>query len=236
MTDTHDALQNKLIGILSKADYERILPHLELIHMPAGKILCNPGEKLHFIYFPVDCIVSQFYLTENGSTLEIAAIGNDGAIGIPLFTGGESMPNLVMVQCKGYAYRLQWSRFMEEFNRYGALFHALLHYMQVYITQIAQTAVCNRFHSVEQRFCRWLLLSLDQFPENELIVTQGQIADILGVRREGVTEAAGKLQKAGLIQYSRGHIAVLSRLGLEARVCECYQVVKREADRLLHAA
>lgn len=236
MTGTHDPLQNKLIEILSKADYERILPHLELIHMPAGEILCNSGEKLNFVYFPVDCIISHLYITENGSTLEIAAIGNDGAIGIPLFAGGESMPNLVMVECEGYAYRMQQSRFMEEFNRYSTLFHVLLRYMQVYITQMAQTAVCNRFHSVEQRFCRWLLLSHDQFPENELIMTQEQIANILGVRREGVTEAAGKLQKAALIQYNRGHITVLDRLGLEARVCECYQVVKQEASRLLPAA
>jgi CRP-like cAMP-binding protein len=235
MTDTHDLPQNKLIGTLPKADYERILPYLELIHMPAGKILCDSGEKLQFSYFPVDCIVSYLYITENGSTLEIAAIGNDGAVGIPLFTGGKSMLNQAVVQCEGYAYRIQRHRFMEEFNRYGTLFHVLLRYMQVYITQTAQTAVCNRFHSVEQRFCRWLLLSLDQFSSNELIMTQELIANILGVRREGITEAAGKLQKAGLIQYSRGHITVIDRLGLEARVCECYQVVKQESDRLLAA-
>ncbi len=235
MTDTYDALQNKLIGILSKADYERILPHLELIHMPAGEILYDSGEKLNFVYFPVDCIVSHLYITENGSTLEIAAIGNDGVVGIPLFTGGKSMLNQAVVHCEGYAYRIQRYRFMEEFNRHSTLFHVLLRYTQVYITQTAQTAVCNRFHSVEQRFCRWLLLSLDQFSSSELIMTQELIANILGVRREGITEAAGKLQKAGLIQYSRGHITVLDRLGLEARVCECYQVVKQESDRLLAA-
>lgn len=235
MTDTHDLPQNKLIGILPKADYDRILPHLELIHLPAGKILCDSGEKLHFVYFPEDCIVSHLYITENGSTLEIAAIGNDGAVGIPLFTGGKSMLNQAVVQSEGYAYRIQRHQFMEEFNRYGTLFHVLLRYMQIYITQTAQTAVCNRFHSVDQRLCRWLLLSLDQFSSNELIMTQELISNILGVRREGVTEAAGKLQKAGLIQYSRGHITVIDRLGLEARVCECYHVVKQESDRLLAA-
>jgi len=235
MTDTHDPRQNRLLEILPTVDYERIFTHLELIQMPFNKILYDSGEKLHFVYFPTNCIVSLLYITENGSTAEIATVGNDGAIGIALFMGGETMQNRAVVQSAGYAYRIRRHLFMQEFNRHCALFHVLLRYTQVQITQTAQTAVCNRYHSVDQQLCRWLLLCLDRLPSNELTMTQELIANMLGVRREGVTEAAGKLQQAGLIQYSRGHITVLDRLGLETRVCECYQVVRKESDRLLAA-
>lgn len=224
---------NNLINSLPPEEYERILPHLELIEMPLGSVLYESGEKLHYVYFPMDCIISLLYVTENGSSAEIAVVGFEGAIGIALFMGGQTMPNRAVVQSAGHSYRVKPNQFMQEFDRHGAMLHMMLKYTQALITQMAQTAVCNRHHSVDQQLCRWLLLSLDRLPSNELVMTQELIANMLGVRREGVTEAAGRLQQAGLIQYSRGHITVLDRKELEARVCECYQVVKREFDRLL---
>jgi len=201
--------------------------------MPLGEVIYESGGELRYVYFPTNCIVSLLYVMENGASAEIAVVGNDGIIGLALFMGGGSMPNRAVVQSAGSAYRLRGHVLMQEFNRYEALLHLLLRYTQALITQMAQTAVCNRHHSVDQQLCRWLLLSLDRLPSNELAMTQELIANMLGVRREGVTEAAGKLQQAGLIHYSRGRITVLDRPGLEARVCECYHVVKTESDRLL---
>lgn len=238
MTDPHNPRQNHLLDALPAAEYERLFPHLELVPMPLGDVLYESGDKLRYAYFPTTCIVSKLYVTENGASTEIAVVGNDGIIGAALFMGGGAMPNRAVVQSAGYAYRLRGHLLIKEFERFGgrrsgALHHLLLRYIQALITQMAQTAVCNRHHSVDQQLCRWLLLSLDRLASNELIMTQELIANMLGVRREGVTEAAGNLQRAGLIDYSRGHITVLDRPGLEARVCECYQVVKTESNRLL---
>lgn len=226
---------NHLLNSLAPEEYKRIFPYLELVEMPLGDVLYESGEKLHYVYFPIDCIVSLLYVMENGASAEIAVVGFEGAIGIAHFMGGQTMPNRAVVQSAGHSYRMRPNHFMQEFDRHGAMLHIMLKYTQAIITQMAQTAVCNRHHSVDQQLCRWLLLSLDRLATNELIMTQELIANMLGVRREGVTEAAGKLQQAGLIQYSRGHITVLDRQGLEARVCECYQVVKKEFDRLLPA-
>lgn len=225
--------QNQLLNALPSTEYERLLPHLELAQMSCGDILYEPGEKLHFVYFPTDCIVSQLHAMKDGGSSETAIIGNEGAIGITLFMGGGTMTNRALVQSAGYAYRIRQPLFMQEFNRHDALLHLLLRYTQALIAQMAQTAVCNRHHSVGQQLCRRLLLSIDRLHSNELTMTQELIANMLGVRREGITEAAGKLQQAGLINYNRGHIKVLDRPGLEARVCECYHVVKDEFDRLL---
>ena len=233
MSKSENPLQNHLLNTLPHIEYERLLPHFELVEMPLGKVIYEPGGELNYVYFPTTCIVSLLYVMENGSSAEIAVIGNDGIVGVALFMGGGSMPNRAVVQSAGRAYRLRGQLLMKEFNQFGAMLHLLLRYTQALITQMAQTAVCNRHHSVDQQLCRWLLLSLDRLPSNELTMTQELIANMLGVRREGVTEAAGKLQKAGLILYSRGHITVLDRPGLEERVCECYQVVKSESDRLL---
>lgn len=224
---------NNLINALPSDEYERIFPHLELIEMPLGSVLYESGEKLHHVHFPMDCIISLLYVMENGSSAEIAVVGFEGAVGLALFMGGQTMPNRAVIQSAGYSYRIRSSLFMQEFDRHGAMLHLMLKYTQALITQMAQTAVCNRHHSVDQQLCRWLLLSLDRLPSKELIMTQELIANMLGVRREGVTEAAGRLRQAGLIEYSRGHVTVLDREGLEARVCECYQVVKSEFDRLL---
>ncbi|MDV6342615.1 Crp/Fnr family transcriptional regulator [Nitrosomonas sp. Is35] len=226
---------NHLLNSLTPEEYERISPYLELVEMPLGNVLYESGEKLHYVYFPIDCIISLLYVMENGSSAEIAVVGFEGAIGIAHFMGGKTMPNRAVVQSAGYSYRIRPNHFMQEFDRHGAMLHIMLKYTQAIITQMAQTAVCNRHHSVDQQLCRWLLLSLDRLSTNELVMTQELIANMLGVRREGVTEAAGKLQQAGLIQYSRGHITVLDRQGLEERVCECYQVVKKEFERLLPA-
>ncbi len=201
--------------------------------MPLGEVLYESGADLHYAYFPTDCIVSLLYVMENGASAEIAIVGNEGIIGVALFMGGGSMPNRAVVQSAGYAYRLRAALLKQEISRNESLLLLLLRYTQALITQMAQTAVCNRHHSVDQQLCRWLLLSLDRLSSNELTMTQELIANMLGVRREGVTEAAGNLQRAGLIEYSRGHITVLDRPGLETRVCECYQVVKTEFDRLL---
>jgi CRP-like cAMP-binding protein len=234
LSDNHySPKQNHLLNALPPAEYERIFPHLELIQMPLGEVLYESGEKLHHVYFPIDCIVSLLYVMEDGASAEIAVVGFEGAIGIALFMGGQTMPNRAVVQSAGYSYRIRSNLFMQEFERHGVILLIMLKYTQALITQMAQTAVCNRHHSVDQQLCRWLLLSLDRLSSNELVMTQELIANMLGVRREGVTEAAGNLQRAGLIQYSRGHITVLDRPGLEARVCECYQVVKKEFDRLL---
>jgi len=224
--------QNDLLAALPAADYQRLLPDLELVPLPLGMAVYESGGKLDYVYFPTDCIVSLLYVLEDGASAEIAVVGHEGLVGVALFMGGESTSSRAVVQSAGFAYRLASKVLKKEFE-YGPLQHLLLRYTQALITQMAQTAVCNRHHSVEQQLCRWLLLSLDRLPSNELSMTQELIANMLGVRREGVTEAAGKLQTAGLIQYNRGQIKVLDRAKLEARVCECYAVVKRESDRLL---
>jgi len=201
--------------------------------MSLADVLYEPGVKLRYVYFPTTSIVSLLYVMEDGASAEIAIVGNEGILGISLFMGGDTTPSRAVVQSAGHGYRLKAERLKNEFERFGSTMHLLLRYTQALITQMAQTAVCNRHHSVDQQLCRWLLLSLDRLASNQLTMTQELIANMLGVRREGVTEAAGKLQDAGLIQYTRGRINVLDRPGLEARSCECYQVVKTEFDRLL---
>jgi CRP-like cAMP-binding protein len=235
MTTPPTPLQNHLLVALPAEEYEIILSHLELVPLTLGEVLYESGGELLYVYFPTTAIVSLLYVMENGASAEIAVVGNEGIIGIALFMGGGTMPNRAVVQSAGYAYRLRGSLIVKEFNRNGAMMRLLLRYTQALITQMAQTAVCNRHHSIDQQLCRWLLLSLDRLENNKLTMTQELIANMLGVRREGVTEAAGKLQEAGLISYSRGQITVLDRVGLEKRVCECYQVVKTETDRLLPA-
>ena len=225
--------KNHLLAALPATDFERLLPHLEPVPLPLGLAVYESGGQQGYVYFPTDSIVSLLYVMQDGSSAEIAVVGNEGVVGIALFMGGESTPNRAVVQSAGYACRLDGSLLKREFDRGGPLQVLLLRYTQALITQMAQTAVCNRHHTVEQQLCRWLLLSLDRLPSNELTMTQELIANMLGVRREGVTEAAGKLQAEGLIHYSRGKISVLDRPMLEARVCECYAVVKREYGRLL---
>jgi CRP-like cAMP-binding protein len=221
------------LAALPPAEFERLSPYLELVPMPLGEVLYESGSRLRHVYFPVTSIVSLLYVMEDGASAEIAVVGNEGILGISLFMGGETTPSRAVVQSAGHGYRLHADFLKDEFNRAGPLLHLLLRYTQALITQMAQTAVCNRHHSVDQQLCRWLLMSLDRLPSDELIMTQELIANMLGVRREGVTEAAGKLQSAGLIHYRRGHITVIDRAGLEARACECYAVVKQEFDRLL---
>ena len=233
--DRPDPRQNNILDALPAEERERLFPHLTLVEMPLGMVLYEAGEALRHIYFPTDSIVSLLYVMKDGASAEIAVVGNEGAIGVSLFMGGETTPSRGIVQSAGSAYRLSGRRLKQEFERHGQLLHVLLRYTQSLITQMAQTAVCNRHHSIDQQLCRWLLLSLDRLPSNRLNMTQELIANMLGVRREGVTEAAGHLQEAGLIRYSRGHITVLDRPRLEARTCECYAVVKRECDRLLPA-
>src|SRR5579864_3456697 len=225
--------QNHLLAALSAAERKRIFPQLQLVEMPLGKVLYESGDILRHVYFPTDSIVSLLYVLADGASAEISVVGNEGLIGIALFMGGETTPSRAIVQSAGYAYRLAGQLLKDEFHRNGPLQLLLLRYTQALITQMAQTAVCNRHHSVDQQLCRWLLLSLDRLPSNQLVMTQELIANMLGVRREGVTEAAGKLEADGLIEYSRGHIRVIDREGLESRVCECYAVVKKEYDRLL---
>ena len=229
----HSPHQNHLLDALPASDYERLAAHLELIPMKLGDVLYESGAKLRYVYFPTTCIVSLLYVMEDGASAEIAIVGNEGILGISLFMGGDTTPSRAVVQSAGYAFRLKADLLKNEFGRFGPTMQLLLRYTQALITQMAQTAVCNRHHSVDQQLCRWLLLSLDRLSSNELSMTQELIANMLGVRREGVTEAAGKLQDAGLIQYRRGRINVLDRPGLESRSCECYQVVKTEFDRLL---
>jgi len=235
MAILQDPHQNHLLDALLKVDYDRLFPNLELIEMPLGEVVCESGSKLKHVYFPTTSIISLLYVMEDGASAEIAVVGNEGILGIPVFMGGDTTPSRAVVQSAGHSYRLKAQLLKNEFNQAGPLQRLLLRYTQALITQMAQTAVCNRHHSVEQQLCRWLLLSIDRLPEHELIMTQELIANMLGVRREGVTEAAGKLQSLGLINYRRGHISVLDRTGLEIRSCECYQVVKSEYDRLLPA-
>lgn len=224
---------NYLIAALPASVQERLLPNLELVSLPSGTVLYESGDTLRHVYFPVNCIASLLYVMENGDSAEISVVGNDGIIGIALFMGGESTSSRAIIQSGGYAYRMAGQKFKDEFNRYTEMLMLLLRYTQSLITQMAQTAVCNRHHSIHQKLCRWLLLSLDRLPDNRLIITQELIANTLGVRREGITEAAGKLQKLGVIEYSRGKITVLDRLQLEKLSCECYAVVKKETDRLM---
>jgi CRP-like cAMP-binding protein len=235
MPAAHDPRQNRLLAVLPATDFERLQPHLALVPLPLGEALYESGIVLRHVYFPTDSIVSLLYVMSDGASAEIAVVGNDGVIGVSLFMGGETTPSRAVVQSAGHAYRLTGQLLKEEFLRAGAMQHLLLRYTQALLTQMAQTAVCNRHHSLDQQLCRWLLLSLDRLTASELVMTQELIANMLGVRREGVTEAAGHLQHAGLIQYSRGRIKVLDRPGLEARTCECYAVVKKESDRLLPA-
>ena len=230
--------QNHLLAALPTIEFERLAAHLELIPMPLGEVLYESGGLLQYAYFPTTAILSLHYVTESGASSEIAGVGNEGVLGISLFMGGNTTPSSAIVQTAGHGYRLKASLLMAEFNRSGGrragvVRDLLLRYTQALITQISQTTVCNRHHSVEQQLCRWLLLTLDRLPSNELTMTQELIAGMLGVRREGITEAAGRLQHAGCIRYRRGHITVLDRTGLDARVCECYAVVKTEHDRLL---
>ena len=233
MPGVREPQQNYLLGALPPAERERLFPHLELIDLPLGKVLYESGDELRHVYFPTDSIVSLLYVLENGASAEISLVGNEGLIGIALFMGGETTPRRAIVQSAGYAYRLIGRRLKEEFHRNGDMQLLMLRYTQALITQMAQTAVCNRHHTLDQQLCRWLLLSLDRLEGNQLVMTQELIANMLGVRREGVTEGALKLQRAGLISYARGHITVLDRPGLEKRSCECYSVVKKEYDRLL---
>jgi len=226
--------QNHLIAALPTAEFERLAPHLELIEMSLGEVIYESGGKLTHVYFPTTAIVSLQYIMESGASAEIAGVGNEGILGISLFMGGETTPSRAVVQTAGQGYRLKANLMMQEFNRAGLLLRLLLRYTQALLTQMAQTAVCNRHHSVEQQLCRWLLLTLDRLPSNDLTITQELIASMLGVRREGITEATGKLQHAGFIGHRRGHITVLDRSGLEAHVCECYEVVKKEFARLLN--
>lgn len=225
--------QNHLLAALSEEVRHRLFPQLERVELPLGKVLYESGDTLRHVYFPTDSIISLLYVMENGASAEISVVGNEGLVGVALFMGGESTPSRAIVQSGGYAYRLQGQRLKDEFNRHGELLVLMLRYTQALITQMAQTAVCNRHHQIDQQLCRWLLLSLDRLPNNRLTMTQELIANMLGVRREGVTEAAGKLQRQGVIEYSRGHITVLDRQKLEQLSCECYAVVKRETDRLL---
>ena len=233
MALTADPRKNHLLAALPEAEWLRWLSQLEPVDLPLGKVLYESGGKLSHVYFPTTSIISLLYVMEDGASAEIAVVGHEGIVGISLFMGGESTPSRAVVQSAGQGFRLNANLMMQEFNRAGPVLHLLLRYTQALITQMAQTAVCNRHHSLDQQLCRWLLLSLDRLPSDELVMTQELIANMLGVRREGVTEAAGQLQQAGLIQYRRGHITVVDRKGLERRACECYAVVKKEYDRLL---
>ncbi|MFI5437713.1 Crp/Fnr family transcriptional regulator [Pseudomonas aeruginosa] len=233
MTNDVSPLQNHLLAALTQEIQERLIPHLERVTLPLGKVLDELGDALRHVYFPTDAIVSLLYVMEDGASAEISVVGNEGLIGVAVFMGGESTPSRAIVQSAGHAYRLPGQKLKDEFNRHGEMLQLMLRYTQALITQMAQTAVCNRHHSIDQQLCRWPPPSLDRLPSNQLSMTQELIANMLGVRREGVTEAAGKLQKLGVIKYSRGHITVLDRPQLEALCCECYAVVKRETDRLL---
>jgi CRP-like cAMP-binding protein len=225
--------ENALLEALPDAELARWRPHLEPVELPLGAVLYEAGNRLTHVYFPTTAIVSLIYVMDSGATTEIAIVGSDGVVGVSLFMGGESTTSRAVVQSAGLGYRLKAGHMMEEFNRTGPAMNLLLRYTQALITQMAQTAVCNRHHSLDQQLCRWLLLSMDRLRSNELAVTQELIANLLGVRREGVTEAAGRLHAAGLITYRRGRITVIDRAQLEHRSCECYAVVKREYDRLL---
>lgn len=229
----HNPLQNHLLDALPEDVLENFKPHLELVEMTLGQVLYESGEKLKHVYFPTTSILSLLYVMKDGASAEIAVVGNEGILGVSIFMGGETTPSRAVVQSAGFGYRLRSQLLKDEFNRNGPMMRLLLRYTQALITQMSQTAVCNRHHTIEQQLCRWLLLSLDRLASDELVMTQELIANMLGVRREGVTESAGRLQREGLIDYSRGRIKVLNRTGLETRSCECYKVVKDEFDRLL---
>ena len=231
----HNPKKNHLLASLAGDEWQRWLPLLEHVELPLGHVLHESGKTLSHVYFPTTAIVSLLYVLENGASAEIAVVGNEGLVGVSLFMGGGSTPSRAVVQSAGQGFRLKAKAMKDEFDRGGPVLHLLLRYTQALITQMAQTAVCNRHHSLDQQLCRWLLLSLDRLEGAELVMTQELIANMLGVRREGVTEGASKLQNAGLITYSRGHITVLDRPGLEQRTCECYLVVKKEYSRLLPA-
>lgn len=233
MTTLHNPNQNHLLAALPTAEFEPLLPHLELVPLLLGQMLYEPDMQLQHAYFPTTSIVSLHYVMESGASAETAGVGNEGVVGISLFMGGDTTPSSAVVQTAGHAYRLERRRLKQAFDQAGLLQRILLRYTQALMTQMAQTAVCNRHHSLEQQLCRWLLLTVDRLSGDELIMTQELVASMLGVRREGITEAAGNLQRAGLISYRRGHIAVLDRKGLEKHSCECYAVVKKELDRLL---
>jgi len=233
MSSLHSPNQNHLLAALPAAEFERLSPHLNLVSMPLGHMLYKPGGQMQHAYFPTTAVVSLHYVMESGASAESAGVGNEGVVGISLFMGGDSTPSSAVVLIAGHAYRLEARLLKQEFDRAGLTQNLLLRYTQALITQTSQTAACNRHHSVEQQLCRWLLLTFDRAHAREVIMTQELVANMLGVRREGVTEAAGKLQEAGLISYRRGHIAVLERSGLETRACECYAVVKKELSRLL---
>jgi len=233
MSLPHNPNQNHLLAALPEAEFDRLAPHLQLVPMLLGETLYEPGGQLQHVYFPTTAIVSLLYNLESGSSAGIAGVGNEGILGISLFMGGDTTPSSAVVQTAGHGYRLQAKLLKEEFGRGGLVERLLLRYTQALVTQMFQTAACNRHHSIEQQLCRWLLLTLDRLPSNDLIVTQELVASTLGVRREGITEAAGKLQRAGFIRYRRGHISVLERSGLETHACECYAVVKKEFGRLL---
>ena len=232
----HEPRQNHLLAALPAEVFERMSPNLELVAMPLGDVLYESGGQLQHVYFPTTAIISLHYIMENGASAEIAGVGNEGVLGISLFMGGDTTPSRAAMSTGGHGYRLRAKLMMDEFNRTGPMMRLMLRYTQALITQMSQTAVCNRHHSVEQQLCRWLLLTLDRTPGNELTMTQELISGMLGVRREGITEIAGNLQREGLISYRRGHITVLDRTGLEAHACECYQVVKKEFNRLLSDA
>ena len=233
MASINNPNQNHLLAALLDSEYDRLAPHLEPIPMRLGDVLYESGGKLSHVYFPTTAIVSLHYLLESGSSSEMAGVGNEGVLGISLFMGGDTTPSRAVVQTGGHGYRLKSHLLMEEFNRAGPVMRLLLRYTQALMTQMSQTAVCNRHHAMDQQLCRWLLLTLDRVTSSELTITQELIAGMLGVRRESVTEAAGRLQSLGYISYRRGHITVLDRKGLESSVCECYGVVKKEFARLL---
>ena len=232
MVSTKNAKQNQLLAAMPEAEWKRWRPDIEAVDLPLGEVLYEPDTTLSHVYFPTTAIISLLYVLENGASAEIAVVGNEGLIGSSLFMGGESTPSRAVVQSAGQGFRLPAQAMKDEFNRGGAVLHLLLRYTQALITQMSQTAVCNLHHSLDQQLCRWLLLSLDRLEGSELVMTQELISNMLGVRREGVTEAALQLQSAGLIKYSRGRISVLDRPGIERRSCECYSVVKKEYDRL----
>jgi CRP-like cAMP-binding protein len=233
MSSAPSPKQNQLLAALPTAEFDRLAAHLQWVPMQLGEILYEPGQQLHHAYFPTTSIVSLHYIIESGASAEIAGVGNEGVVGISLFMGGDTTPSSAVVQTAGHAYRLERHLLRSEFDRCGPLLRLLLRYTQALITEMTQTAVCNRHHSVEQQLCRWLLVTLDRIPSGQLVMTQELVASMLGVRREGVTEAAGNLQRAGFIRYRRGHITVLDRTGLKSRSCECYGVVRSEFDRLL---
>jgi CRP-like cAMP-binding protein len=233
MSSPHNPSQNHLLAALPAAEFGRLAAHLELVPMRLGEILYEPGGQLQHAFFPTTSIVSLHYVMASGASAEAAGVGNEGVVGISLFMGGDTTPSSAVVQTAGHAYRLESRVLKQEFHRGGLMQRLLLRYTQALITQVSQTAVCNRHHSVEQQLCRWLLLTLDRVSSRELVMTQELVASMLGVRREGITDAAGRLQHAGFIRYRRGHISVLQRSGLEARTCECYTVVKKEIGRLL---